>query len=106
MTTETVTELTTSVFPIVLCHWMSSGDIGCYPHQSAFTGNLLKIEGSPSQPFKDRATPKPEVYKALINLLSLSGQWVLDPLSGSGEYGCIPTQFRHFFTFCLEEINA
>ena len=70
-------KLKTSVFPIILCHWTSSGEIGCYPQQSSFVGNLLTVEGS--------SAPLREVYEALINLLTIEGQWILDPLSGSGK---------------------
>lgn len=77
-------KLNASVFPIVLCHWTSSGEIECYPQQSSFVGNLLTIENSPSAP-SSSLRDKLEVYKALINLLSIEGQWILDPLSGSGK---------------------
>jgi hypothetical protein len=79
-------KLNASVFPIILCHWTSSGEIGCYPQQSTLVGNLLTIEGSTVP-----SSEKPEVYKALINLLSIEGQWILDPLSGSGKWCNIPS---------------
>lgn len=32
-----------------------------------------------------RAKSKPKVYEALIQLLSLPGQWVFDPTGGAGK---------------------
>ena len=50
-------------------------------------GNFLSVDGSQSrESYEDRARPKPDVYKALVNLLSLDDQWILDPISGSGKY--------------------
>lgn len=77
--------LQSSVFPILLCHWSSSGDLSCYPNQSEFVGSLLSVNSSGSSTLEGRASAKPEVYKALISLLSLDGQWLLDPLGGNGK---------------------
>ena len=81
--------LSPSIIMVIVCHWSSSGEnIICFPQQTMFKGNLLTVEegfGRPSDVKRDRAIPKPELYEALLHLLSTRGQWVLDPLGGNGE---------------------
>ena len=94
MVTHTIDSslLSPSVTHITLCLWTTSGEIACYPQQSKFKGNLLTIKQEAQlQVIKDiegRARAKPNVYEALMNLLSTPGQWILDPLGGGGMHKC------------------
>ena len=45
----------------------------CFPKKSDFVGNLLTVKAHPDKP------SHVAVYEALINLLTTSDQWVLDP---------------------------
>ena len=79
-------QLGCSISTFIICHWTSSGEIACFPNQSRFKGNLLTIEAENSEKqVPHRATSKPQIYEALIQLLSTSEQWVLDPIGGAGK---------------------
>ena len=78
------TKLQSTVGGIKILHWTRSGEVSCYPKQSRFQGNLLTVKELQSSKLDGRVRSKFEVYSELINLLSLPGQWVFDPLGGSG----------------------
>ena len=80
--------LSPSVSSIKLCHWTTSGEIACYPKESKFEGNLLTVkeEKRLARDLPGRATSKPEVYRALVKLLSSPGQWIFDPIGGAGVF--------------------
>ena len=66
-----------SVKSVILYHWNLGGEVVCYPKNATlFEGNLLTV---------DRMS---QVYDGLIELLTLEGQWVFDPLckQGNGMY--------------------
>lgn len=63
------------------------GQVACYPKNSMFKGNLLTVgETSGCKDTAGRAKGKPEVYAAVIKLLSMTDQWIFDPLGGGGTY--------------------
>ena len=59
---------------MVLYHWKLGGEIACYPKRTKFEGNLLTVDGD----------SKSTVYESLLQLLTLEGQWVFDPLCEQG----------------------
>lgn len=73
-----------SVSSVILCHLRNSGNIPCFPKQSSFKGNLITVEEASVRECAQRAKPKLKLYEALVNLLSSRGQWVLDPIGGTG----------------------
>ena len=69
---------------MILYHLTTTGEISCYPRTAPFVGNLLTVDGGPTNCLDGRARAKPEVYEGLVKLLTIPGQWVFDPICGEG----------------------
>ena len=74
-------------------HITKTGEISCYPKAAPFIGNILNVDDGPiaTSCLDGRVRANPDVHKGLVELLTISSQWVLDYICSEGVYSATYT---------------